>query len=259
VKACRDSEAAAFPGTLLDWKGSVSPKRTQSVTSEILKAIPPNYGISDVPVAVLDMDMIKQKIIDAKTKLIEKRLDLLLRPFRQWSPFSEDLVKSAYMLNEFSLEMASAGWITKDFITNTQAQLAMANGRFTKFLDLMGVEDVGRLVAFGDIDLAWHTMQLDGTGYRDAVLQRIAKYSDHSTLEDSQEESMQALQNTANQWQKKYTTTIWQDSGVSGQLMETVAATLGSSNTLAQTINKADASNICGTSRSLSSEDKDFV
>ncbi len=64
------------------------------------------------------------------------------------------------------MKFEKPGWFEQAFLSTHRVEIDNARNRFYAFLELVLFPENGAISASSDVDLVWHTMQLEGPIYR---------------------------------------------------------------------------------------------
>jgi len=207
AKLCHDLQSVmntpngVLAGTILDSTGQVNYARARIIALEVVKALREKRK-GELP-SVTDSSM--GKIFDdlknsQGTKLRQDRIAALLRPYSQPSQFSIDLVRNICVMLEFNMKFEKPGWFEQAFLSTHRVEIDNARNRFYAFLELVLFPENGAISASSDVDLVWHTMQLEGPIYRDLTISLLGAYIDHIPYLDERESFNVAIIKTAERW-----------------------------------------------------------
>ncbi|KAG5636120.1 hypothetical protein H0H81_009052 [Sphagnurus paluster] len=119
--------------------------------------------------------------------------------------FSLDLVGAVIRQGSFIKKMRELSWTDPRFFESRidEAVLYHAIARYHAFLDLLACEPQSVFVPTLDIDLVWHTHQLNGTVYNSDCKKYVGRYIDH---DDKIEEAAlsDAFNATSSAWKKRF-------------------------------------------------------
>jgi hypothetical protein len=97
---------------------------------------------------------------------------------RYWdnsSPFALDLVGAVVRQGEFVEKMHNIDWLHSPALPATMTRLILKYERFVEILD----DSANMAVPTLDVDLAWHTHQLNPPSYLNYVLSKTRQFIDH--------------------------------------------------------------------------------
>ncbi|THH03055.1 hypothetical protein EW145_g6566 [Phellinidium pouzarii] len=180
------SDQAMLRGTLLNVNGDVELARARLIALHVTKALRKDDGslplLSETSMAEI-FQVLSQ---NSQTKLRRDHIAILLRPYAQGTPFTHDLVKAVQGLHRFHLDLGDTGCFNPEYLSGPCKELSVACKKYDAFLELIAFpEGVDGAVPSIDLDLVWHTHQLDGLLYRKTVVELTGVYADHiSCTED---------------------------------------------------------------------------
>ncbi|KAI5119472.1 hypothetical protein M0805_007206 [Coniferiporia weirii] len=180
------SDEVTMRGTLLNDRGDVELMRGRLITLYISKRL--RKGDGSLPaLSETDMTTIFRNLTnDSTTKLRQARTIALLRPYTQAAPFTHDLAKAITELAQFHWDISGTGGCSPQFLSGPCPELSTAYKKYNAFLELIAFPEAsGGAVPSLDLDLVWHTHQLDGCLYKETVVALTGIYADHiSCTED---------------------------------------------------------------------------
>jgi len=205
-----ESDQAVICGTLLNASGVVSYPRARLIALEVIRALKNKDG-SLPPVSKLTMSDIVQKLTTLPgSKLKRDRILQLLRPFTQSSPYTHDLPKAAYALQSFNADMHDIRWTSNEFLSGPCPELDVAYGRFCEFLRLFLFPEKGPICAARDMDLIWHTMQLENAQYRNVMVSICGIFVNHISSKEEPVDYEYASVATPSRWEENLPTTAFE-------------------------------------------------
>ncbi|KAI5121927.1 hypothetical protein M0805_000256 [Coniferiporia weirii] len=204
-----NSDEAVLRGTLLGERGEVELSRARLITLHVSKTLRKENGSLSSP-SELSMSMIFQKLTDgSQTKLRRDRIADLLRPYMQSTPFTHDLASAVVSLLQFHLDIVATGGCNANFLNGPCTELNAACDKYGAFLELIAFpEGTEGAVPSLDLDLVWHTHQLQGLTYRKTIVELTGIYADHVSCTEDPEFFEEADKDTQERWAKTYGDTV---------------------------------------------------
>ncbi|KAK4050840.1 hypothetical protein OIV83_003262 [Microbotryomycetes sp. JL201] len=129
--------------------------------------------------------------------------NVMMGAYSRGEQFSLDLAAAVLRQGSFIDKMVQLGWLAPRKFDKDDGLLQRAVARYHAFLDLSARSPAAFLVPTLDIDLAWHTHQLDPRSYKEHTINLLGHFMDHDdkvaehTLFDS-------FQRTARLWWDTY-------------------------------------------------------
>ncbi|KAI5119473.1 hypothetical protein M0805_007207 [Coniferiporia weirii] len=203
------SDDVTMRGTLLNDRGDVELTRGRLITLYVSEALRREAGCFPVPTEINISTVFKNLTYSGTNQLKQTRAADLLRPYTQATPFTHDLVKAVTNLAKFHMDIMNAGGCNPSFLNGPCSELDEACEKYNAFLELTTfLEDNGSAVPSPDLDLVWHTHQLEGHLYRENVIALTGIYTDHVSSSENPEFFDEASKETNKQWNERFANVV---------------------------------------------------
>jgi len=177
-------------GTLLDSRGEVTHANARRIAQEVLKALDlAETSDSHDAASLLDMtlDGMASKLRSAPgSKLRPERIETLLRPYTQYTMFTPDIARTAFLLRNLHQQLVNSGYCSAKYLASPSSckELGDVYSDYYSFLELAVFPEHGRISPpTSQMDLLWHTHQLMGPRYKDDSIALIGSFLDHISFD----------------------------------------------------------------------------
>ncbi|KAI5121926.1 hypothetical protein M0805_000255 [Coniferiporia weirii] len=196
-------------GTLLNDRGDAELARGRLITLHVFKTLRGEGDVLPTPTEINMSTIFKNLTKDSTTKLKQARTMALLRPYTQITPFTHDLVKAVTELAQFHRDISRTGGCSPQFLSGPCTELSVACDKYNTFLELIAFPEVsGGAVPSLDLDLVWHTHQLDGCSYKETIVALTGIYADHISCTEDPEFFVEADKETRRRWDDTFGSSV---------------------------------------------------
>ncbi|KAG8851144.1 hypothetical protein FRB96_009485 [Tulasnella sp. 330] len=181
-KTCQHDQKSVLQGTLLDQNGvRDSLEGGRFFLNELVNILgkAPRNELGDQ--ISWSMETIVHRVESAKdTRLHKKSVRALLRPYRNSSPFTADLVDKAFSYIDFTEYFREDGWFDGSMDEDFKGEVLIAGiAEYLKFVRIAAETNKTSYVSH-EVDVVWHAHQLIGAhAYREQSIQVTGGLLDH--------------------------------------------------------------------------------
>ncbi|KAI5478060.1 hypothetical protein MNV49_005523 [Pseudohyphozyma bogoriensis] len=188
IICCRNDEDAFFPGTVFHQEdGELSMELAQLVKKELFASEAFDTYTEDQLGEWFEWSLKKARTHFGVHVRDQATVRTIFSAYTTSSSFSLDLVTASLRQGKFISKMVTLGW-THQTANKRLAEevLVRSVARYHAFLDLLACTPKQLRVPTLDIDLAWHTHQLNAFQYAHDTTELLGRFLDHDDTVESQ-------------------------------------------------------------------------